>query len=150
MRARHRPAHAEVVSVEVDDHVIRVQGSLRGRTARAYHYRFLARLQDSAGPVVDAPFFVDQDGCFHITLPVDVVAERHPGGEALWDLRLSAYGGPEIRLAMPAGGLADRRDVSVFPALRCAGPGGVLSLRPQLTRDHDLVLRAADTVPGCA
>lgn len=74
--------------------------------------------------------------------------ESYPGGEALWDLRLSAYDGPEIRLAMLTGDLVDRRDVSVFPAVRCVGPGGGLSLRPQLTRDHDLVLRTADTVPG--
>jgi glycosyltransferase involved in cell wall biosynthesis len=40
-----RPAHAEVSSVEVDDKAIRLTGSLHGRTARAHHYRFLARLQ---------------------------------------------------------------------------------------------------------
>ncbi|GGN51435.1 hypothetical protein GCM10011579_007270 [Streptomyces albiflavescens] len=125
-----------------------MKGSLHGRTARAYHYRFLARLQGNGGDLIGAPCFVDQRGAFPITLPVDVVAELHPGGEALWDLRLSAYGGPEIRLAMPAGDLVDRRDVSVLPVLRCAGPGGGLSLRPQLTRDHDLVVRTADTVLG--
>ncbi|MBX7554330.1 hypothetical protein K1Y78_41890 [Streptomyces sp. tea 10] len=91
---------------------------------------------------------MDQHADFRTTLPVDVVAELQPGGEALWDLRPSAYGGPEIRLAMLAGDVVAPRDVSVFPALGCAGPGEGLSLRPQLTRDHDLVLRTADTVLG--
>ncbi|MFE0257947.1 glycosyltransferase [Streptomyces sp. NPDC059010] len=141
-----RPAHAEVSSVEVDDHALRLKGSLHGRTARAHHYRFIARLRANGGDVIDAPCPVDAYGDFHITLPVDVVAELHPGGEALWDLRLSAYGGPEVRLAMVTGDLFDRRDVSVFPAVRCAGPGGPLSLRPRLTRDHDLVLSTVDTV----
>ncbi|WP_250090620.1 glycosyltransferase [Streptomyces sp. AS02] len=141
-----RPAHAEVCCVEVDDNAIRLKGSLHGRTARAHHYRFMARLQANGGHLIDAPCRVDPYGDFHITLPVDVVAEGHPGGDALWDLRLSAYGGPEIRLAMVTGDLVDRQDVCVFPAIRCAGPGGELSLRPQLTRDHDLVLRTADAV----
>ncbi|MFF4346090.1 hypothetical protein [Streptomyces sp. NPDC001530] len=148
MRAWLRPAHAEVSSVEVDDEAIRLTGSLHGSTARAHHYRFMARLQANGGRLIDAPCPVDPYGEFHITLPVDLVAELHPGGEALWDLRLSAYGGAEIRLAMVTGDLVDRRDVSVFPAIRCAGPGGGLSLRPQLTGDHDLVLRTADAVLG--
>ncbi|MFB8179114.1 hypothetical protein ACFC8N_24370 [Streptomyces sp. NPDC055966] len=75
----------------------------RTRTARAYHHRFLARLQGNGGHAVDTPCFVDQHADFRTTLPVDVVAELQPGGEALWDLRPSAYGGPEIRLAMLAG-----------------------------------------------
>ncbi|WP_048584604.1 hypothetical protein [Streptomyces viridochromogenes] len=70
--------------------------------------------------------------------------------EELWDLRLSAYGGPEIRLAMVTGDLADRQDVRVFPVVRSVGPGGGLSLRPQLTRDHDLALRTADGRGGAA
>ncbi|WP_217206029.1 glycosyltransferase [Streptomyces sp. AC550_RSS872] len=143
-----RPAHAEVSAVEVDDHAIRLTGSLHGRTARAHHYRFMARLRANGGHLIDAPCPVGPYGDFHITLPVDVVAELHPGGEVLWDLRLSAYGGPEIRLAMVTGDLVDRQDVCVFPAIRCAGPGGGLWLRPQLTRDHDLVLRTADAVLG--
>lgn len=146
VRAWLRPAHAEVSSVEVDDEAIRLTGSLHGSTARAHHYRFVARLQANGGNAIDASCSVDQHGDFHVTLPVDVVAELHPGGEALWDLRLSAYGGPEIRLAMVTGDLVDRQEVCVFPAIRCAGPGGRLSMRPQLTRDHDLVLRTADAV----
>ncbi|MFI6014624.1 glycosyltransferase [Streptomyces sp. NPDC051243] len=141
-----RPAHAEVSAVQVDDEAIRLTGSLHGKTARAHHYRFVARLQANGGHLIDASCHVDRYGRFRIALPVDVVAELHPGEEALWDLRLSAYGGPEIRLAMVTGDLVDRPDVSVFPAIRCAGPGGVLSLRPQLTREHDLVLKTADAV----
>ncbi|MGC9541299.1 glycosyltransferase [Streptomyces sp. UG1] len=148
VRAWLRPAHAEVTSVEVDDKAIRLTGSLHGRTARAHHYRFLARLRADGGHLIDAPCAVDPHGDFRITLPVEVVAELHPGGEALWELRLSAYGGPEVRLAMVTGDLVDRRDVSVFPAVRCTGPGGALSLRPQWTHDHDLVLRSADAVLG--
>ncbi|MCF1596573.1 glycosyltransferase [Streptomyces muensis] len=148
VRSWLRPAHAEVSSVEVDDKAIRLTGALHGSTARAHHYRFMARIQGNGGHLVDAPCPVDQYGGFHVTLPVDVVAELHSGGEALWDLGLSAYGGPEIRLAMVTGDLVDRRDVCVFPAVRCAGPDGGLTLRPQLTRDHDLVLRTADAVRG--
>ncbi|MFI7407481.1 glycosyltransferase [Streptomyces sp. NPDC049627] len=150
VRAWLRPAHAEVTSVRVDDEAIRLRGSLHGRTARAHHYRFVARLRADGGHLIDAPCPVDPYGDFDITLPVDVVADLHPGGEVLWDLRLSAYGGPEIRPAMVTGDLVDRQDVSVFPVVRSVGRGGEVSLRPRLTRDHDLVLRTADGRGGAA
>jgi glycosyltransferase involved in cell wall biosynthesis len=143
-----RPAHAEVSSVDVDKEAIRLTGALHGRTARAHRYRFLARHRADGGRLVDVPCPVDRHGGFQVALPVDALAERHPGGEALWDLCLSAYGGPEIRLAMVTGDLVDRRDISVFPGVRRSGPAGGLWLRPQLTSDHDLVLRTADAVLG--
>ncbi|MEV2227491.1 glycosyltransferase [Streptomyces phaeochromogenes] len=149
LRARLRPAHAEVTAVEVGDETVRLTGSLRGRTARAHHYRFRARIPGERATVLDAPCYVDPRGDFDVTVPVRAMAEHHPGREALWELRLTAYGGPELRLGMVSGDLVDRRDVCVFPVGRYTGSGGsALTVSFQLTHDHDLVLRTTVSVPG--
>ncbi|MFD3307029.1 glycosyltransferase [Streptomyces sp. NPDC058694] len=149
LRAWLRPAHAEVTAVEVGDEAVRLTGSLRGRTARAHHYRFQARNLGDRAAVLDAPCYVDPRGDFDVTLPVRAMAEHHRGREALWELRLTAYGGPELRLGMVSGDLVDRRDVCVFPVGRYTGSGGsALTVCFQLTHDHDLVIRTTATVPG--
>ncbi|MEV2197431.1 glycosyltransferase [Streptomyces phaeochromogenes] len=150
LRAWLRPAHAEVTAVEVGDGTVRLTGSLRGRTARAHHYRFRARSAGEDRPtVLDAPCYVDPRGDFDVTVPVRELAGHHPGREALWELRLTAYGGPELRLGMVSGDLVDRRDVCVFPVGRYTGSGGsALTVCFELTRDHDLVLRTTAAVPG--
>ncbi|KOV60564.1 glycosyltransferase [Streptomyces sp. MMG1121] len=148
LRTWLRPAHAEVVSVAVGEAAIELTGSLHGRAARAHHYRFRARLQGHRAWAFDAYCYVDPYGDFDIGIPLATVAEHHPGKEARWDLRLSAYGGPELRLGMLTGDIADRRDINTFPVAHCSRPDGRVTLQPYLTPDHDLALRTTDAVLG--
>ncbi|MFE6158751.1 glycosyltransferase [Streptomyces sp. NPDC056486] len=142
LRTWLRSAHAEVTSVEVGPEALRLTGSLQGRAARAHHYRFQARLQGVAVTAYNAHCHVNLRGDFDITIPFGEIAEHHPGNDATWELSLIAYGGPELRLGMVSGDLPDRREICVFPAVRYPDScGGALSLHPQLTHDHDLVLR---------
>ncbi|OIK03751.1 glycosyltransferase [Streptomyces monashensis] len=140
LRAWHRPAHAEVSSIAVGDTAIRLTGSLHGSAARAHHYRFRARLRGRHEWAFDGPCYVDPYGDFEIGIPLAAVAEHQPGGRARWDLRLSAYGGPEVRLGMLTGDLADRRDVTTFPTASYEGSEGRVTVTPCLTADHDLAL----------
>lgn len=133
-----------MMAVEIGDHAIRLRGFVHGRTALAHDYRCAARIRGQGGYLVEIPCALDQSGGFQATLPFSMIAGSHPGGQAAWDLRLVAYPGPELRLGMLTGDLADRRGINVFPDVRCAGPGGPLMLRTRLTRDHDLVLTTTD------
>ncbi|MFI2205484.1 glycosyltransferase [Streptomyces sp. NPDC020192] len=146
LRTWRRPAHAEVTSIAIGDTVIQLTGSLHGSAARSHHYRFRARLQGHQDRAFDAPCYVDPYGDFDVGIPLATAAEHHPGGEALWDLRLSAYGGPELRLGMLTGDIADRRDVHTFPAAHWSDSEGRLTLRTYLTPDHDLALSTTDAV----
>ncbi|MEV5598804.1 glycosyltransferase [Streptomyces sp. NPDC052496] len=149
LRAWHRPGHAEVVTFDVEDEVIRLTGQLLGWRARAHHYRFQARLRGAPDRVFATPCRVDQDGHFAIGVPVSLVAGKHPGGEALWELFLTAYGGgPRIRLGMVTGDLVDHRHIRQFPAVSYAAPEGELLFRPRLTREHDLLLSATTARTG--
>ncbi|MEU6509017.1 glycosyltransferase [Streptomyces sp. NPDC046942] len=146
LRTWRRPAHAEVTSVAVGDTAIELTGSLHGRIACAHHYRFRARLQGHQDRAFDAPCHVDPYGDFHIVIPLTTAAEHHPGTAARWDLRLSAYGGPELRLGMLTGDLADRRDITTFPAAHRSTPEGRLTVQLCLTPDHDLALTTREAV----
>ncbi|KAA6223965.1 glycosyltransferase [Streptomyces albofaciens JCM 4342] len=149
LRAWHRPAHAEVVTCDVEDEALRLTGQLLGWRARAHHYRFRARLRGAPERVVETSCQVDQDGHFTVDVPLSPVAGHHPGREAVWELLLSAYGGgPEIRLGMVTGDLVDHRHLRQFPAAGYAGPDGGLLFRPRLTREHDLVLEAETAAAG--
>ncbi|OIJ99358.1 hypothetical protein BIV25_10080 [Streptomyces sp. MUSC 14] len=140
LRTWHRPAHAEVSSIATGDTAIRLTGSLHGSAARAHHYRFRARLHGRHEWAFDGQCYVDPYGDFEIGIPLAAVAEHQPGAQARWDLRLSAYGGPEVRLGMLTGDLADRRDVTTFPTAAYTGPEGRVTVTPCLTPDHDLAL----------
>ncbi|MBX7551928.1 glycosyltransferase [Streptomyces sp. tea 10] len=147
LRTWHRPAHAEVSSIAAGDTAIRLTGSLHGSVARAHHYRFRARLRGRHAWAFDGRCYVDPYGDFEIGIPLAAVAEHHPGGQARWELRLSAYGGPEVRLGMLTGDLADRRDVTSFPTASYAGPEGRVTVEPCLTQDHELAL-VSSLAPG--
>ncbi|QHA08798.1 glycosyltransferase [Streptomyces broussonetiae] len=144
LRTWHRPAHAEVSTVTVGDSAIRITGSLHGSAARSHHYRFRARLQGHRDPSFDGHCYIDAYGDFDIGIPLATAAEHHPGADAHWDLRLSAYGGPELRLGMLTGDIADRRDITTFPTAHLSRPRSRLTFQPYLTPDHDLALRTTD------
>ncbi|MFJ9590096.1 glycosyltransferase [Streptomyces acidicola] len=144
VRTWNRPDHAELESVVVTDTGIVLTGTIYGSTARSHHYRFHARMSEHPRRMFDVPCHVDPHGGFTVTLPFAPAAGLHPGGEAVWELILSAYGGSELRPARLLGDIADRRDVNVFPAVPCSGPQGRVTFRPCLTDRHELVLRASD------
>ncbi|MDG4859171.1 glycosyltransferase [Streptomyces sp. T-3] len=148
VRARSRPRHAEVATVDTDGNALQLTGRLLGPNPRAHHYRFQARLPGETTWVFGSLCHVDQDGRFTIVVPTSLVAGHHLGGESVWELFLGAYGGPAVRLGMVTGDLVDLRHIRRFPTARRTGPGGELVLHPQLTRDHDLVLRATTEPTG--
>ncbi|WP_333492213.1 glycosyltransferase [Streptomyces camelliae] len=138
-------APREIVTHGEDGLLVPAEGTVEDALADAL-CRFRARLQGRQDRAFDAPCHVDPYGDFHIVIPLTTAAEHHPGTAARWDLRLSAYGGPELRLGMLTGDLADRGDITAFPAAHRSTPEGRFTVQLCLTPDHDLALTTRDAV----
>ncbi|QOV40472.1 hypothetical protein IM697_19950 [Streptomyces ferrugineus] len=76
---------------------------------------------------------------------VDVTGDLDVAGKAAWNSGRGAIFLPNLTPLA----LSIRTAIST-PVIRSVGPGGGLSLRPQLTRDHDLVPRTVDGRGGAA
>ncbi|MFD9907872.1 glycosyltransferase [Streptomyces sp. NPDC059063] len=144
LRTWSRAAHAELESLAVADGALALTGTVHGEAARGHHYRLTAHLRGSDAEV-RTRCKVDGAGGFAVELPLADLAGRHPGGEAVWDLRLDPYDekGDGMPVARLRGDIVDRRRTDAFPSAHGATDDGDIELRPHLTVHHNLAVTAA-------
>ncbi|NLU68671.1 glycosyltransferase [Streptomyces sp. HNM0574] len=151
VRTWARARHAELGPVGVSGTRLMLDGTLHGATAPG-GYRLTCHLRGTGsatgaasgtGPVtLEVPCRTDGCGRFTADLPLSLPAAWHPGGDAVWDVRLTPVdGGKPVRPARLFGDVVERKRTDVFPPARVPTPHGDFTVRPYLTVRNNLALK---------
>ncbi|MGV9499550.1 transferase [Streptomyces sp. NPDC003642] len=145
LRTWLRSAHAEALTLGVEDRAITVTARLHG-----------ARLHDTARvrlrlrgthTVQEVRPRIDDDGRgFSFTVDPDDLAAGAPHAGRAWDAFVRpAADAPPVRVGRLLDDVADRKHVHVFPEVRAKGS----VLRPYYTVDNDLAIEETVHSPTC-